>query len=100
MESSSASRNPFSFREKVYIRNVTLLKRLPRQDVTRGVINTAVLDANDGDESKVTLVNFLYSEDVVKNVYERPGRPHNFLPHAFGTKMVLDEVSGSTLRQL
>ena len=93
----SSSHGTLNFKEKVYLRHATLYCRRAQKNMTKSVIDDAIIEANNGDSSAATTAKYLSAKNITKNVYRREGRPYFFVPNAFGTKFIQQVVQGSAL---
>ena len=60
-------------------------------------MDDAIIEVKNGDSSAATTAKYLSAQSIKKNVYSRQGRPYFFVPHAFGTKFILQGARVSAL---
>ena len=76
------------------MRHATYLTKRKKQDVDRSVVDVAIIDTNDGDEKSATTEKYYAARNTVKHCFYRPSNPYFFIPHRFGTKVILGAASG------
>ena len=97
---SSSSSSIISFRERVFVRHATLLTKRKKQAVDRYVVDTAIIEANDGDEKSATTEKDYAARNTVKHCFYRPSNPYFFIPHWFSKKVIPGAVSAEKLSNL
>ena len=97
---SSSSASTISFRERVYIRHITVLSKRTGKNVDRAAVDNAIIEANDGDKAAATSAKYYCARNTVKFCFHRPSNQYFFVPHAFGTKIIRKGLPHDTFSQL
>lgn len=85
-----------NIREKVFLRHVDLISKRSETYIRKRAVNDEIIAANGGDAKSATSVKYYRASEHIKfckNVYH----PHTWVPHAFGTKIIREELSGNVL---
>ena len=87
-------------RERVYVRAVTIGTKLKHEKVTKSVVKSALLDANNGDDTEITIEKLFAAIETKKHCYSNPSNRCFFIPYSFKVYVSKGLVSVEILASL
>ena len=87
-------------RERVHVRAVTIGTKLKYEKVTKNVVKSALLDANNGDDAKINIQKLCAAIETKKHCYSKPSNKYFSISYSFKVYDSKGLVSGEILTSL